>query len=99
MSYYVEWIPGLSVLGTVLILLIVPGFALIGLAVVALGAVAALVALAGAVIAMPYLLVRSLVGASRSGTSQRKARRRSPPQSHGPQAPPTASALSPSRNH
>jgi hypothetical protein len=59
-SYYVEWIPGLSVLGTVLILLIVPSFALIGLAVVALAAVAALVALAGAVIAMPYLLVRSL---------------------------------------
>jgi positive regulator of sigma E activity len=59
-SYYVEWIPGLSVLGTVLILLIVPSFALIGLVVVALAAVAALVALAGAVLATPYLLVRSL---------------------------------------
>jgi hypothetical protein len=59
-SYYVEWIPGLVILGSVLVLLIVPGFALIGLVVVALVAVAALVALAGAVLAMPYLLVRSL---------------------------------------
>jgi hypothetical protein len=59
-SYYVEWIPGLVLLGTVLILLIVPGFALIGLVVVALAAVAAVVALAGTVIAMPYLFVRSL---------------------------------------
>jgi hypothetical protein len=59
-SYYVEWIPGLALLGTVLVLLIVPPFALIGLMVVALAAVAALVALAGAVLATPYLLVRSL---------------------------------------
>jgi hypothetical protein len=59
-SYYVEWIPGLVFLGTVLVLLIVPPFALIGLMVVALAAVAALVALAGAVLATPYLLVRSL---------------------------------------
>jgi positive regulator of sigma E activity len=59
-SYYVEWIPGLVLLGTVLVLLIVPPFALIGLMVVALAAVAALVALAGAVLATPYLLVRSL---------------------------------------
>jgi positive regulator of sigma E activity len=59
-SYSVEWIPGPVVLGTVLILLIVPPFALIGLVVVALAAVAALVALAGAVLATPYLLVRAL---------------------------------------
>jgi positive regulator of sigma E activity len=59
-SYYVEWIPGLALLGTVLVFLIVPPFALIGLMVVALAAVAALVALAGAVLATPYLLVRSL---------------------------------------
>jgi hypothetical protein len=45
------------VFGAMLIPLIVPPFALIGLAVVAL---AALVALAGAVLATPYLLVRSL---------------------------------------
>ena len=68
MSYADEWIPGGVVLGTVLLLLIVPSFALIGLVVVALAAVMALVALAGAMLAMPYLLVRSL--------RQRRAERR-----------------------
>jgi positive regulator of sigma E activity len=58
--YGSEWIPGLVLLGTVLVLLIVPPFALIALAVVALGAVAALVALAGAILATPYLLARTL---------------------------------------
>ena len=43
-----------------LLLLIVPSFALIWLVVIALAAVAALVALAGAVLAMPYLLVRTV---------------------------------------
>jgi hypothetical protein len=56
-SYAVESIPGLVFAGTVLVLFIVPSFALIGLMVVAL---AALVALAGAVLAIPYLLGRSL---------------------------------------
>jgi hypothetical protein len=60
MKYGFEWTPGVVLLGTVVVLLIVPPFALIGLAVVALAAVAALVALAGAVLATPYLLVRSL---------------------------------------
>jgi hypothetical protein len=60
MSYGFEWIPGPVLLGTVLVLLLVPGFALIGLVVVALAAVAALVALAGAILAMPYLLARTL---------------------------------------
>jgi hypothetical protein len=60
MSYGLEWIPGPVLLGTVLVLLLVPGFALIGLAVVALAAVAALIALAGAILATPYLLVRTL---------------------------------------
>lgn len=59
-SYAVEWVPGAVFLGTALPLLIVPSFALIGLVVVALAAVVALVALVGAVLAMPYLLVRSL---------------------------------------
>jgi positive regulator of sigma E activity len=59
-SYAVEWIPGAALAGAVLLVLIVPSFALIGLVVVALGAVAALVALAGAILATPYLLVRSL---------------------------------------
>jgi positive regulator of sigma E activity len=58
-KYGFEWTPGVVLLGTVLVFPLVPSFALIGLVVVALAAVAALVALAGAVLAMPYLLVRS----------------------------------------
>ena len=60
MKYGFEWTPGLVLLGTVLVLPLVPSFALIGLVVVALAAVAALVALAGAVLATPYLLVHSV---------------------------------------
>jgi hypothetical protein len=59
-KYGIEWLPGAGLLGAVLVLLIVPSFALIGLVVVALGAVAALVALAGAILATPYLLVRTV---------------------------------------
>jgi hypothetical protein len=59
-SYRFEWVSLPVVLGTVLIPLIVPSFALIGLVVVALAAVAAVVALAGAILATPYLLVRVL---------------------------------------
>jgi Flp pilus assembly protein TadB len=61
-AYGLEWTPGLVLLGTVLVLPLVPGLALIGLVVVALAAVAALVALAGAILVAPYLLVRSLRG-------------------------------------
>jgi len=60
MSYGVEWIPGGVVLGTVILLLIVPEFALLAVLVVALAALFALVALAAAALASPYLLVRSL---------------------------------------
>ena len=59
MSYGFEWMPAV-VLGGAFVLLIVPSFALIGLVVVALAAVAALVALAGAIIASPFLLARTL---------------------------------------
>jgi hypothetical protein len=59
-TYGFEWMPGAAVLGTVLVLLIVPSFALIALALVALAAVAAVVALAGAILATPYLLVRTV---------------------------------------
>jgi positive regulator of sigma E activity len=59
-SYALEWTAGPALLGTVLLLLIVPPLALIGLVVVAVAALAALVALAGAILAMSYLLVRSL---------------------------------------
>jgi hypothetical protein len=58
--YRFEWISGPVLLGAVLLPLIVPSFALIGLAVVALAALAAVVALAGAALATPYLLVRGL---------------------------------------
>ena len=58
MSYGIEWTPGAVLLGTVLLVVIVPHFALIGLVVVAVAVVAALVVLAAAMLAMPYLLVR-----------------------------------------
>jgi membrane protein implicated in regulation of membrane protease activity len=59
MSYGLEWIPAVVLVGT-LVLLMVPAFALIGVVVVALAAVAALVVLAGASLASPYLLARTL---------------------------------------
>ena len=74
MTYAFEWIPGPVGLGIVLLLLVVPSFALIGLAVMALAAVAALVALAGAILAMPYLLVRSL----RRGVPERAGQAKAP---------------------
>ena len=74
MTYVVEWFTGPVLLGIVLVLLIVPSFALIGLAVIALAAVAALVALAGAILAMPYLLVRSLRRRLADGASQLEGR-------------------------
>jgi hypothetical protein len=58
--YGLEWMPGAVVVGAVLLVLIVPSFALIGLVVVALAAVAAVVALVGAILATPYLLVRTV---------------------------------------
>jgi membrane protein implicated in regulation of membrane protease activity len=70
-SYSLEWMLGPAVLGIVLLPLVVPSFALIGVMVMALAAVAALVALAGAIFAMPYLLVRSL----RRRVSERASKR------------------------
>src|SRR3954447_19186390 len=67
MSYAVEWIWGPVVSGMVLLLLIVPEFAVIAIGVatiavflVALAALVGLVALAAAALASPYLLVRSV---------------------------------------
>jgi hypothetical protein len=67
MSYAVEWIWGPVVSAMVVLLLIVPQFAVIVVAVatiavllVALAALVGLVALAAAALASPYLLVRSL---------------------------------------
>jgi hypothetical protein len=59
-KYGIEWTPGIILLGAVVVLPLVPGFALIGVLVVALVALAALVALVGAILATPYLLVRSV---------------------------------------
>lgn len=56
MSYGFEWIPGLGFLGVVL-LLAVPPFGVIAVLVVALAVFAALVA---AIVATPYLLVRTV---------------------------------------
>jgi hypothetical protein len=69
MSYAVEWIPGVGVVWTVLLLLVVPEFAVIAVLVLAL---AALVALAAAALVSPYLLVRSL----RRRLAQPRTRRR-----------------------
>ena len=59
MSYGFEWVPAVALVGAFVVLM-VPAFALIGLVVVALAAVAALSVLAGAIIASPYLLARTL---------------------------------------
>jgi hypothetical protein len=58
MSYRTEWIGTPIVLGAVLLPLIIPPFALIALCVVALAAVAAVVALAGAIVVAPFFLGR-----------------------------------------
>jgi hypothetical protein len=60
MSYSFEWTLGPAVIGGLLLVLLVPGFALIALVVVALAAVAALVGLAAGILATPYLLVRTV---------------------------------------
>jgi hypothetical protein len=59
-KYGVEWLPGTALLAAVVVLPLVPGFALIGVVVVALVAITALVALAGALLASPYLIVRTV---------------------------------------
>jgi membrane protein implicated in regulation of membrane protease activity len=76
-SYAVEWLPGAAAVGAVA-LLCVPSLVLIGLVVVLLAVVAALVAFAGAIVATPYLLVRSLRRRQRrrSATGQHRARHR-----------------------
>jgi membrane protein implicated in regulation of membrane protease activity len=67
MSYTVEWMGGVVVFGIVLLLLIVPEFAVLAVVVatsavfvVALAALVALVALTAAVLVSPFLLVRSV---------------------------------------
>ena len=57
-TYTVEWIAAPVVLGGMLVL--IGPFALIAVIIVAFAMLAALVALVGAVLALPYLLVRSV---------------------------------------
>jgi hypothetical protein len=77
MSYAFEWMGGVVVFGIVLLLLIVPEFAVVAVVVatsavlvVALAAFVGLVALTAAVLASPYLLARSV--------RRRRAQRRTP---------------------
>jgi hypothetical protein len=72
MSYAIECLPAAAVVGLVAVLW-VPSFALIGLGVILLLAVAAVVALAGAVVAAPYLLIRSLRRRGRARTNPRRS--------------------------
>jgi hypothetical protein len=60
MSYTVEWMGGVVVFGIVLLLLIVPWFAVIAVVVATIAVLVGLVALAAAALASPYLLVRSV---------------------------------------
>jgi membrane protein implicated in regulation of membrane protease activity len=91
MSYTVEWMGGVVVFGIVLLLLIVPEFAVIAVVVatsavlvVALAALVGLVALAAAVLVSPYLLVRSV----RRRRGQRRTRL-----IHAPSGIPSRSAV------
>jgi hypothetical protein len=60
MSYAIEWMPGGVVVWSVLLILVIPEFAVIVVLVLALAALVALAALAAAALVSPYLLVRSL---------------------------------------
>jgi uncharacterized SAM-binding protein YcdF (DUF218 family) len=59
-SYGIEWLVGVAVIGAVAALW-VPSFALIALLVAMLATLMALAALAGAILATPYLLGRSIL--------------------------------------
>ena len=60
MKYGFEWTPGIVLWGMLLILPLAPPIAMIAVAIVVLAALAAVVALAGAMLATPYLLIRVL---------------------------------------
>jgi hypothetical protein len=59
-KYGIEWTPALVLFGMVIVLPLAPAFAMIGLVVVAFLAFAALMALAGAILVSPYLIVRTV---------------------------------------
>jgi hypothetical protein len=88
MSYAVEWMPGPVVIWAVLLILVVPEFAVIAVLVLALAALVALVALAAAALVSPYLLVRGLRRRLAQPTTRRRRRwiaspSPSPSRSHG----------------
>ena len=58
--YRFEFMPGIVLLAAVVVLPLAPAFAMIALLLLALAAAAALIALAGAIIAVPFLVVRFL---------------------------------------
>ena len=60
MSYTLEWLGGVVVFEIVILLLLVPWFAVIAVLVVAFTALVVLVALAAAAVASPYVLVRTV---------------------------------------
>jgi hypothetical protein len=60
MSYAVEWSSGVLVVWIVLLLAVVPEFAVIAVLLLALAALVALAALAAAALVSPYLLARTL---------------------------------------
>jgi phage-related minor tail protein len=90
-GYGSDWAPGLAALGAVLVLPFVPGLALIALVVVALAAVAGVIALAGAILATPYLLVRAV--------RRYLAERHESTERTGPIAAPIAPAMTPRSSH
>ena len=88
MSYAVEWSSGVVVVWAVLLLLVVPEFAVIAVLLLALAALVALVALAAAALVGPYLLVRGLRRRHAQPTTRRRRRwiaspSASPSRSHG----------------
>ena len=58
--YRFDWIPGLSLVAAVLIFPLAPPFAMIALLVAAVVMVVALMGVVAAVLASPYLLVRTV---------------------------------------
>ena len=74
MSYAIEWMPGPVVVSTMLLVLVVPEFAVIVVLALALAALVALVALTAAALVSPYLLVCSLRRRPARSTTPRRSR-------------------------
>ena len=70
MSYRIEWIGPAALIGALTLLTIPVVGAMVGLAVVLLVAAAILVALVGAIVALPFLLVRAVHRRWRSGQAR-----------------------------